>query len=831
MLKGALTLKNMNLNLRTGLLAFTACTMVGMIMTAAPARAQSATTADAAPSAGTETLQKIKIVNKKLILREKDIPNAVSVITQTDIQAEGETTGSIQTLLNKTPSVVAYTQGPGQNAPTLAIRGVRNDELAETLDGIPLDSLLEGSGNYLSNNIGSPLTLGQIDGTDIYPGIAPPDHQGFGTIGGTIAYTSKKPTDDPYAELEGGFGSFNTQHVGFTLNSGKLWDSDNAAKALLIYDQSQTSGYVDYTKAQYHDFLFNVVKPYNDGLSNVGLLVIFNQGKGLVQTEPAPTALIDANSKSFNFSPDLGFYNQAGQFLTTILSDHTYINPNMVFDGSFFYEHSNATVDDYGSVASATSPFTVNVQDIGTFFGPIGPSAQANFGSPFYSPGYFTYDPLSLNPGADPTDPSSYYAGETNEYSVSHGNNFGITPKLTIFAGDHNAVTIGGLMAKETSGGSSYIYGGDAAQDNQIDGFNSFAFGGGSQRTVYDVYVQDKISLFDDKLQILPGVKVDAAYSSNIQQVTDGIYNPQKLQNFTKIAEPYLGVSYNLPDHFVLFGSAGKGSLFSPISDYASGAASGLTGGTSAPTPEIVYLYEGGLRYDTNNLYLNFDYYYQEVHDAFAVFYNFVSNEQFFANNGGYLFRGIEASGRYQLTPQISLFANGSYNKTQYTKSYFALDTLQQDQFGYAFAGRPLSNVPDWDGNIGVDYDNGPFSARVAGKYTGREYTTYDIITPPVIPGVPPAALVGATTTNTQIENPANFLVNVLLKYKLPVKYDKLKDVTLSLNVQNLLGATYYVYTYQAENPVNGVYGIAAPFNAGFIGAPREFTVDLTARF
>ena len=832
---------------RGRLLIFTACTMAAGL---APALAQSSPSSSVMPTTATPVMvandgagdldayqvEQVKIRYKKLLLKEKDIPNAISVLTQKDVKAENPTFGSIQTLLNKTPSVVAYTQGPGQSAPTLAIRGIRNDELAETLNDVPINDLLAGSGDYISNNIGSAVTLNELDGATVYPGVAPPDHQGFNTVGGTIAYMTKQPTDDRYEELEGGFGSFNTQHLGFTVNTGKIGDSIDAPKVLMLYDQSQTSGFVSNTPAQYHDFMVNAVKPYDDGLSQVGMLIIFNQGKGTIQSTPTPTALIDANKYTYNFPKNLGFYNQTGQFLTTILSDQTYINEHLIFNGSFFYLHSSETVDSYANPSTTTGgfPYATNVQAPYDFFGALGPSAAANgLDAGFYSPGYFTYDPLIFaGAGADPTDPDNYASGVSSEYSTAHTNTVGITPKLRIFL-PHNTITIGGLLAKEsgdggTSVGTEYLYGGAGAQNVQDNGYNSFILGGGQQRTIYVAYIQDKIDLLDNHLHILPGARVNAAYSSNIQQLGDGIYNPLKLQNFTKVGEPYLGVSYDLPYHFNVYGSYGKGSLFSPVTDYSQGtSATGIAGGTSAPTPEIVHLYEAGVRYDTPNLYLNVDYFYQKVNDAFSYYTNYLTNAQYYANTGAYLVRGVEMSGDYRVTPEISVYANGSYNNTDYLNDYFAFTTIQQDQFGYAHHGTPFSNVPDWNGNIGVDYDKGPFSARLAGQYTGREYTTYDEVAYPLATN----PLNGATVTNTQILNPANFVVNLLLSYKVPVNIGALKNVTVALNALNLLDEHYYTYTYSSDTANGGIYSINPPFNSGLIGPPRSFTVDVTARF
>jgi iron complex outermembrane receptor protein len=817
------TMKNTPVNLRKRLMLFTACTFAAALAAPLAARAQDATPV-VVPYDGSGAdlnayqIQKVHILYKKLLLKEKDVPSAITDLSQKDIEAENPTMGSIQTLLKMSPSVNAYSQGPGQSAPTLAIRGVRNDELAETLDGVPLSDILGNTGDYLTNNIGSPVTLNEIDNASVYPGVAAPDLQGFGTVGGTIAYTTKQPTDDRYAELEGGIGSFDTQHIGFTLNTGKMYDDVDAPKALLLYDQSQTAGYVSNTNAQYHDFLFNIVKPYDDGLSKVGLVIIFNQGKGAVQTEPTPIAEIDANKFTYNFPKSLGFYNQTGQFLTTILSDETYINQYMIFNGSLFYLHNSDTINSYSAAATTDGefPYAVNVQAPYNFYGPVGP------GSNFYDPGIFTYDPTIFGTPEQ---------GESSQFDAGHENTVGIDPKLDIFLTNpyvDNTITIGGLIAKASASTlTNFIYGvPDVPQDI---GYNSFQFGGGQQRSVYLAYVEDKIDLLNNHLHIQPAIRVTSAYSSNIEQVTYGGLDPHKYSNFSKIAEPYLGISYDLPDHTTIYATYGKGSLFSPTNDYSSGTTSlaGIPEGTHAPTPEIVHLYEAGVRYDTPRLYLSADYFYQKVDDAFSFFTDYLTDTQYYANTGAFLARGVEVAGKFRVTPTITIEGNGSYNNTDYLNNYFAFDTLQEDQFGYAFHGTPISNVPTYIGNIAADYDNGPISARLSGQFTGRQNQSEDLLTP----SDPTGPLSGATVTDLVNMNPANFIVNFLLSYDIPVHTDKLQSVTATLNIQNLTDWHYYTYRYNSEIASGGVYSILPQYASGLIGPPRSFTLDLSAKF
>ena len=142
--------------------------------------------------------------------------------------------------------------------------------------------------------------------------------------------------------------------------------------------------------------------------------------------------------------------------------------------------------------------------------------------------------------------------------------------------------------------------------------------------------------------------------------------------------------------------------------------------------------------------------------------------------------------------------------------------------------------MPAWNGLVGLSYDQGPFSAYATGQYTGREFTTYDLVAYPTSgPNTNP--LDGATVTNTKIQNPANFVVNLLLSYKIPIHSARLQSLTASLNIQNILDERYYTYTYSSENPVGGVYDPSLPggeaYNSAFVGEPRSLMLDVVAKF
>jgi iron complex outermembrane receptor protein len=856
---------NKSPNLRKNLLLFTACTVAAGLGGGVVALAQTAPATPApvvVPGDGAVAdlnayqIQQVQIRYKKLILREKDIPNAISHITKQQIQAEG-TLGSIQSVLRQTPSVNEYQSSPGQGVPVITIRGVRLTELTETLDGTPMTDILHGGqGAYLHNNLGSPVNLDQLEGITIFPGVAPPADQGFGSGGGTIAYHTLKPTAEKSAEVFGSYGSFNTSDAGFELNTGSINGQVDGARALLRYDQGYSSGFIDDTNGRTQSMLFSGEKPYDNGLSNVGLTVIYNRAFGYLNTAPLPVDLQNQNSRSYNFPKSLTFSNEDNTFLTAILHDETYINPHLIVGANLFEIHVGSTSLDYqegSSIAyNPAFPYQITFQVPYFAYGPVGPTAVAN-GLSSIPNSSFTYDPFNFAPpGSDPTNPDSYTYGESAEKIESHSNTVGFQPKANIFF-PHNAITVGALIAKESSGGTSWMYGNQYVPENIA---NAYSYGGGSQRSVYQVYGQDKIDLMNDKLHFQPGVTVASAYTSVISQFTlDNA--PYKLQNWNVVAEPYIGVSYDLPKHVTAYASYAKGADFADTTNYSPQTdANGNVTGTSAPSPEIIHLYEAGLRYDTNQLYINADFYYQKITDADSFYTNYQTGQSTNGNTGAEQFRGYELDTQYNATPSLSFFGNASFNQSNYLNSYFALDTPFEDQFGYVFKGDPLASVPNWLGNFGFSYNKDNFGARLTEEYTGQQFITYDIPAnvspfPPNVTGAPGcednSCLALATTPgypNTikallsngavpYIKQPGFLVSNLLLTYDLPVHGRTLKKLHFELNLQNILDVHYYSHLFNspAEIPQGGGFAVTPPYFSSFYGPPRSITFEMSAKF
>ena len=869
-----------------------------------------ANTADQAPPTQSGNVpgnsENVTVRAQKRLLREKDAPSAVTELGSAAISQVG-VQGSVATLLRQAPSVNVYQQGIGDNEPVLTIRGIRGLEVATTYDGVPTQDLLSGgSGGFLNNILGSHFNLDQISGVSIYPGVAFPDHSTFGTIGGTVAYTSLRPDNKAGADLFGSVGSFGTYEEGFDVNTGRidgpLGTGVDAPKAMIKYSNLQTSGYIDYTPARYNNMEFAFDKPYNQGQSLFQLTTIYNTGNGLVTPEPVPLPYLQQNGYFSNYNPNQEFFRSDNDYFTLILKNDTYINDYVSAGLTAFYLYSDSYQSDYANptlFAPNGAPGSAAVGGANPFVqvpAGFGEQGDYGFGNVFYEPTAYPYQP-NMTANCPASVISSFAAaqqanpcGTNSEYTRQHLDTYGLQPRLSItppqIFGIDNTIHVGAIIAKETQNNPESYLGTTSefahTPQNQISDYD-----GGGQRTIYEPYFQDKIDLLHNTLHITPGFTLqtsdtsedgtytlNAAPSAATQQTAyyqdfGDAYGPYKVHKWDRTWLPFVNVDYDL-DRILpaargvsLYASYGESALFAPVGDYTPNSIPGA----GPPNASIVHLYEFGVKYNRNNLSLNIDYFYQHVERDFG-FFQFQSGpftgEEIYTNDGQREFKGFEASAIYQVTPRWQLFGNVSYTLAKYLATSLASVTVQEDQFGLAIRGTPISGIPDWLATFGVDYDHhdlllprDELNVRFEGQYTGHQYTTVDgngFVNLGPIPGVNGGfgtynyynATSGQTFTNTNGGGISPFAVfNLDVNYKMPIRAaGPLKSLDFDLNVLNIFNQSYFEYFYNQISPssagkfTSGPFKgeqisnySTAPFNSALPGEPASITFTVRAHF
>ncbi len=819
----------------------------------------------AADRAAEPTHEDIVVKAKRLLLKQKNSPSAVTELGQKQIAQEG-VMGSTATLLRQAPSIYVYQSGPGENSPVFSIRGTRGLEVAATLDDIPMQDLLNGgTTGYLGNR----FTLDQIDGITIYPGVAYPDKNTFGTIGGTLAFTSKRSSDDFHVDISGSLGSFSTFESGIEIDTGKLdgvlGHGDNAPKALIQYSNLQSAGYIQYTPAHYNNFEAAFDKPYDDGLSKFQATILYNTGSGALQGAPTPTPLLDIAGRFANYPPSQLFEREQNTYLTAYIKNDTYINDEVLAGISLFYRNSTNAAQDWENPDVAYNGSPLNTFPVVTnpynFFYPD----QFGLGKGHYSvPGFFAYDPARFvnNPKTCPADlaglgtpPSVSPCGLNAQSFFGRTDSYGIAPHVTLFL-PYNTVKLGGIVAKETSPtGTSFIWG--SPNIPSLKGYNQFqpnGYEGGSQRTIFELFAQDKIDILDNTLHITPGVTWEGTFSSNhaidfaqvstatTASIPDGLitYIPAyKLHKFDRDVLPFFNVSYDLDRVLpaiagaTVYASTGTSALFAPVNDFGPTTTGGV------PYASIVHMYEAGIKYDTSKLLLSADYFYQKVDRDFGFYAGSgaTQGQNFYGNSGQREFKGFEAALAWQITPALQLTANGSYLLAKYLVTQPTFTTIGEDQYGLAIKGNPIAGVPAFLANFGADWsrrsvlrDGDDLSVRFSGQFTGAQYTTYDLSLYQTVPPYPPSQTQGDTVTNLNAKLPAFTVYNLLISYVLPTPAWALKQLKFDLNLQNITDERYWQYYYSQIPPVNGNY-YGNPYQDGLPGMPFSVTFGISARF
>ena len=895
------------------------------------------------PSFTRNSPENIVVKAQRRLLKEKNSPSAVTELGAAQIAATG-ISGSTASVLRQAPSIYVYQQGIGDNAPEITVRGLRGLEIATTLDDVPTQDLLAPGAFYLSNNLGGVFTLNQISGVSVYPGVAYPDKNTFGTIGGTIAYQTKRPTNDYYLDVTGSIGSFGTYKEGFEVNSGRidspLGTGDNAIKMLLNYNNLQTQGFIDGTPNRENEMEFAFDKPYDDGLSKFQATVLYNTAVGLIQNEPVPVPYLQKNGFFSNYPTSLEFAQQRNDFATLILKDDTYVNDYLSVGASAFYIHNDNQLETYGDInlaqpggvagpltVGSSSPFIntpAGFGEGGLYGPPVGGGGLGIFGGGYG--GYFygtgnRYNPGQYynNPKACPASIIATYGGAgfspcglNDQITQNQSDTYGIQPRITILAPEYfgvaNTIKIGGLLAKETSPTPVNYLGAFPQTPQTAQNLAPTSNGGATQRTIFQGYIQDKIDLLNNSLHITPGMTIEGTASSFKNGAVFGShaspyysangyanggteidrYGPYKGTKFDRQALPFLNIAYDLDQVLpaakgtTIYGSVANSSIFAPVGDFGPN--------TAGPPPyaSVVHLYEGGIKYNTSNLSLTADYFYQKVDRDFG-FFSFQSGPQnglsVYSDFGQREFKGVEANATWQVTPDWQLFGNISHLLAKNLTSGSAFDTVAEDQYGTVFKGTPSTGIPDWLSTFGVDYshknsvvDGDALNARITGQYTGRQFTSYDLgandyLTVPNYTGLAPLnftpgscgainsvrvpiesscaytrynQVTGATTYDKNGGISPFAVFNLDLNYTLPTPFmPVVKRVVFDLNIQNLFDERFFQYYYKQispsscgtikSGPLAGAtannYSCSPQFADGIPGAPFEIFFTVTARF
>jgi len=182
----------------------------------------------------TSSLQPVEV---KAIRAGEKAPFTQTTINKKTIQ-QGNTGQDIPFILNQTPSVVVNSDaGTGIGYTGMRIRGTDATRINVTLNGIPYNDA-ESQGTFLVN---LPDFLSSVNSIQVQRG-AGTSSNGTGAFGATVSLSTNEKNDQPYAEINNSYGSFNTWKNTVKAGTG-LIDGRYTLDARL--SQITSDGYID----------------------------------------------------------------------------------------------------------------------------------------------------------------------------------------------------------------------------------------------------------------------------------------------------------------------------------------------------------------------------------------------------------------------------------------------------------------------------------------------------------------------------------------------------------------------------------------------------------
>jgi len=254
----------------------------------------------------------------------------------------------------------------------------------------------------------------------------------------------------------------------------------------------------------------------------------------------------------------------------------------------------------------------------------------------------------------------------------------------------------------------------------------------------YGLYIQDQLTFFDQKLQLVAGMRLDYSRFSDgafvVQQASAEtifmhpfVFEKFPTQNWTALS-PRISVQYKPDNALRLYSSFGKGFRPAVLDDLCRSGR--VRGGFKVANPELkpenIYSLELGADWKPlENARFSISTYFSKGNDFLYYVSTGDSIDMGFglrpvmirSNISGVQIAGFELEALYTVNSTINLMANYAFNQSLIT-AYDAGAAVS----GVDLTGKFLTDVPFHAFNAGVIYRSDFVDASATAKYTGRMY-------------------------------------------------------------------------------------------------------------
>ncbi len=606
-----------------------------------------------ATTTGTKTARKLDTAAAQAPSRTPlRVTQPTSVVGKQYIKNNVVPTSNYDETVKNTPSVTAIApNGPGlMENMGMSIRGFQDGQFNVTFDGMPW-----GDSNDFTHHTTSFFMAHDITQASVDRGPGTAATVGEATFGGTISLQSRNPSATPTINPYVTIGSWNTLLYGLEFDTGVM-PNNHGISALFDFEKLQTDGYLTNSGQHRENMFVKFMVPVSDNTS-VTVAAMYNQVHQYVPAGKSK-AQIAKHGYNWGLSNDPTKENYSGYNYDKIHTDFEYIDLQSYLGSQWTLDNKLYTFAYYHKGANGDDPSGLS-QNATTIYGTSRPVGQ-RMKMAYRSVGDFFR--LAKNTSIGTVNMGLWYEHQYND---------------------------------------RYEYNVDWLAGGVRDGVSA-----PWNRLMHDTFdnVQPYVELawkVTPDLTITPGVKY-AWFHRNLAAPYNQTKPPSPLyysKSWSSIL-PALDIHYIIQPGWVAYAQVAKGFLAPNLNTFYTTKAN-LN--ASNFKPEQTWNYQIGTTWQSRRLTLSTDAYYIDFNNL--VQHKVVGAHTILYNNGGVIYKGVEAEGTVYVGDGFSVYANGSVNsaKSKLTKQW-------------------VPYAPNATAAGGIMYDHYGWNASLIDKDIGKSY-------------------------------------------------------------------------------------------------------------
>ena len=803
------------------------------LLAASPAFAQTAAPAsseEAAPRAKEDTVRlgTITVVGQGKLaggqMINDDSVKGRSTVTKAAMEKE-LATGNVLQSIALLPGVNTYNyDATGMFGGDVSIRGFGSDQIGFTVNGVPVND----SGGY-AFYAQEMIDKENVCSASVAQGSPELESPNSGATGGAVSIITCDPTDKRRVRVSQTLGGLDLNRTFIRVDTGRF--ANDKAKVFLSYSHAEADKWKGLGKAKKDHIDMGFSLDLNEDNKILGS-VLYNR---MVNQNIQTLSLAQLNQYGYNY--DYARVN-IGQKTPGAGAQIDVAQP-VTADGSGTY-YGLALNPFQNVIASVSGSFKLAPE---TYL-KVQPYMWYGFGNGGWSRLLLSESTGLLGGAKDINgDGDTLDTVALGRASVTKTMRPGVTAELSTTMGSHYlkaGVWFERATHTQTQPAVRLNADGTATdkwlQENCVQRVNGSCYEGRDSKTIstaYQLYLNDQISLLNDRAFInlglkLPTVKRDVTNNASETRVpnytlVNGVYTAgtatSQAFNITRTFHevlPQLGARFNIDSKQQVFANVSKNFRAPPNFAYqvsSSGVyVASINGGAVQPIREVKSetstMIDVGYRFQSKDLSLSATLFNSDFKNRQVAALNPETQLSTYVNAGGVTNHGLELEAGSGVVNGFSVYGSLTLQKSKMKEN------LQLATSGaLPTAGKQFGKTPEFMSAMSLQYELGPIYVRLKGKYTGGQFA--DLMNQEKVPGYVMADIDAGYTFGN---------------------FGWIKSPTLKLNISNVTNEQYRsASSIQTNTLATQLVGTTTKSGTNtvfyYLGAPRLTSLTLSADF